>query len=192
MKTYKNGFGVECNGPIYHPDNERQETYKYLKDYLEKNKYLGNLLEVGCGDGYLSTILNKQSYNYFGVTLRNAEVKWGNEKQINIKVGDILALPHTDNEFDIVLSVKTIEYVSTQDQAIQELCRVSKNFVVIIYDCYPNLQSNVGTDYYNILTEFGVTKLLEINDFKTIHKERLEQEKNRCGHVLFIAEKNKK
>lgn len=50
---------------------------------------------------------------------------------VTIKKGDIYNLPYKDNSFDLVLSAEVLEHLENPDEALDELKRVSKKYVIL-------------------------------------------------------------
>jgi SAM-dependent methyltransferase len=97
-----------------------------------------NLLDIGCGDGYLLKELRTvtPTTKLFGVDVYKTKING-----IEIKEGDITkGLPFKDNSFECVILGEVIEHLPDPDFALSEIRRVLKKGGVLIIST-PNLVS---------------------------------------------------
>jgi ubiquinone/menaquinone biosynthesis C-methylase UbiE len=119
---------------------------------------LYNILEIGCGHGYstyeLSKIFNTPSLEapdlhpvlVQDAKLQNPDVKITNEFVYNLNWDDA--------SFDLVIILKVLEHLQFPDQALAELCRVSKKYCIISVQNEPLWRNlNMARGYY--WNEFG-------------------------------------
>jgi ubiquinone/menaquinone biosynthesis C-methylase UbiE len=95
-----------------------------------------NILDVGCGDGYLLHILQKNSskdIKYYGLDQSLTRLKRVLEKIPLVKntLGEITLLPFRNNSFDVVICSEVLEHVLKYRTALQELLRITKKYVII-------------------------------------------------------------
>lgn len=102
---------------------------------LTKAKTVDSILDVGCGEGFT---LNRLKENRIGKKLEGIEylqaaIDLGKKTYPDIKIvkGDIYELPYKDNAFDLVLCTEVLEHLEKPQDAIKELVRVSKKYLVI-------------------------------------------------------------
>lgn len=96
---------------------------------LNLDKESKNILDVGCGRGYLlSLIKEKTSLSIHGCDVITNPGFADNE----YTEGSILNLPFPDNAFDIVTCSHTIEHIPDIRKAISELKRVAKQQLIIV------------------------------------------------------------
>ncbi len=113
------------------------------------------ILDLGCGDGYLSNLL-QQHYpqaEIWGIDISKTAIAAGNKKykNINFILGDAeKKLPFTDNFFDIVISGEHIEHLRDVDTYLEEINRVTKDYGYLLMTT-PNLASWIN----RILLLFG-------------------------------------
>jgi ubiquinone/menaquinone biosynthesis C-methylase UbiE len=89
------------------------------------------ILDAGCGTGKLALFWLRDGYNVMGVDMSDGALAITNKKGINTIKADILnGLPFEDNSFDLVYSDGLLEHFIDPNQAINELFRVSKRYVV--------------------------------------------------------------
>lgn len=93
------------------------------------------ILEIGCGrGGFSASLAAAQPRLVCGVDFsRTAVVKaaaFGRSAdlaRVRFLAGDILAIPHRDDTFDVVVSCETVEHVSDPRLAVRECARVLRH-----------------------------------------------------------------
>jgi ubiquinone/menaquinone biosynthesis C-methylase UbiE len=157
------------------------------------------ILDIGCGDGFLTSMLSVVSQRVVGVDLSVSGLTFAKEKIKNFSVDLVQAsaehLPFQDNSFDVVTLFEVIEHIP-EDLAIdvvEEILRVLRKHgkvIVTTPDPY-NLQnrlfgrSKTGIKhakeytFNELLSLFNKFKLLEISGvylpippLSLLHKER--------------------
>lgn len=102
------------------------------KDILSflKDKEYSNLLDVGCGTGYLIDMLSKERQaKFYGVDLSDEMIKVAKSKNIlnsEFIQGTSNNLPFEDNTFDIVTCSQSFHHYPYQIEAMKEAYRVLK------------------------------------------------------------------
>lgn len=87
------------------------------------------VLDVGCGNGYLTLYLSKVA-DVTGIDL--------SEKMLSLNPcnklvhGNALNLPFGNNSFDIALEANLLHHLDNPKKAVDEMTRVSKEWVVLI------------------------------------------------------------
>lgn len=90
-----------------------------------------NILEVGCGRGYLAERLEKTGQ----LTACDMHISDELSKKfphIQFETANIEALPYKDNAFDTVVCTHTLEHVVDLVAAIKELRRVTRKRLIIV------------------------------------------------------------
>lgn len=107
------------------------KKWKYYAIYQERNRLVWNELrnasknlkiaDLGCGEGLIVEQLAKKGYNAIGLD-KNYSSKY-------VKKGNMTELPFKEKSFDILLSLDSLQYLTTAEQkkALQEMKRVLKN-----------------------------------------------------------------
>lgn len=103
-------------------------NWSYTPTYLKKMKYVRcfldalpkdvRILDAGCGEGVLVEEFRSKGHSIEGLDL-NYESEYVNQ-------GNILDMPYTDNNFDVVIMLDVFEHLSFEDQpkALSEIKRV--------------------------------------------------------------------
>ena len=106
-----------------------------------------DVLEVGCGDGAAAREIDKrtESVSYTGIDLNPAA--WPDDSPYTFVEGDGENLPFDDAEFDVVLSMFTIEHMIYPHRYLDEGWRVLKpggSFLTIAPDFSSNGMASEG------------------------------------------------
>ena len=109
---------------------------------VEKNKPL-TFLDVSCGTGKLIqkllTFIHPKSKVY-GLDFSKEMLKKARQrlpKKVILKEGDVHNLPFRQNTFDMTVTTESFHHYTNQEEAIQELARVTKrNGVVMVVDIH--------------------------------------------------------
>lgn len=99
---------------------------EYIKKFLSKSY----ILEVGCGDGKLLSLLSKEN-KIVGIDISREAIKKARKnlinKNVSLKLGNAFNLDFNSNMFDLVLCDGLIEhYTDRIDTLIKEMYRVTK------------------------------------------------------------------
>lgn len=101
-------------------DRKTKARYIYLK---YQPIIRGNILDVGADQCYLKEQLGNK-INYIGIGM--------NSDKLNLKIDlEKQPLPYEDNSFDVVLCTDVLEHLDNIYEVFDELCRVSKKYVII-------------------------------------------------------------
>ena len=87
-----------------------------------------NLLDVGCGAGFLSNALAREGFNVVGIDASDASLtiarRHDETNRVHYDVGDALALPYPAASFDAVSAMDFLEHVEDPAAVIAEAARV--------------------------------------------------------------------
>ena len=163
---------------------------KNIYDYLKDKKY-NNLLDIGCGTGYLINMLSKDyEAEFVGLDLSPEMVKQATNKNIkNAKFieGKSDELPFEDNTFDVITCSQSFHHYPDTDKAMEEVLRVLKpNGLYVLSDTGVGLFRKLGVAIDNFIYRYiGNTgdcnvsylekseKDLIRNGFNVVHKEKV-------------------
>jgi ubiquinone/menaquinone biosynthesis C-methylase UbiE len=108
--------------------------YKELFRMVGKKK-IESVLDAGSGEGItLRKFKDKKiGKKHEGIEYMDEAIQIG--KKVNpdivIKKGDINKLPYADNSFDLVLCNEVLEHLENPQNALNELMRVSKKYLIL-------------------------------------------------------------
>ncbi len=110
-------------------DAEEQIKQKVDKIFSLIPNDVINILDVGCGNGIITNELHKK-WDITGLDSSSEALKYVQGSRINASATQI---PFPNCSFDMVLSSEMLEHLTDADlaQAVQELKRVSKRYVLL-------------------------------------------------------------
>ncbi len=178
-------------------DNYRKHTsnnsvQKWLLGNFEKTlarevKKLNvdSILDAGCGEGFTLEFLRNQKIGktYEGIDFFKTAIEIGRKihPKVNLKEASIYALPYKERAFDIVLCTEVLEHLEKPQDALKELFRVSKKYVLLSVPNEPVFMganflrgknwSRLGNDieHINHWTMFGFPEFVLKNAGAQIH-----------------------
>lgn len=92
-----------------------------------------SVLDVGCGAGIVSQELQKRFPRLVSVDIALNPLRQLKSAQILCAQGDVCNLPFRDGAFDAVIATELIEHLneSERDQALKEISRIAKRFILL-------------------------------------------------------------
>ncbi len=160
-----------------------------IKEIL-KDKRFENLLDIGCGTGYLIDMLSKEhDARFVGLDLSPKMIKQSESKNIkNAKFveGRSDELPFEDNTFDIVTCSQSFHHYPETDKPMQEAKRVLKEgglYILSDTGCGPFKLFGVKVDSF-IYRHFSNT-----GDCNISYMEKTVRDMEKNGFVIVKAEK---
>lgn len=105
------------------------KRFEYL---LKLSKKRGNVLDVGCGEGYFIRFADKRFDKYTGIDISSERLKNAREKitgmqNIQLMVCDAEKTPFKNESFDAIFAADVLEHIKNLDAAIDEIYRIIKN-----------------------------------------------------------------
>ncbi len=93
------------------------------------------MLDAGCGEGFVADVLltAMPDVKITGFDVLEDSVKLARQRnpRATFSTGDIYAIDHPDNAFDLVYCCEVLEHLHEPDRALRELARVARNQVVL-------------------------------------------------------------
>ena len=101
-----------------------------LKDIKGKK-----IIDIGCGSGIYSEILQKKGAEVVGIDISKTliEIAKSEVKKVEFRVANIKELPFKNNSFDIAVSALMLGYLENWDRAFSEVKRILKPGGVFIF-----------------------------------------------------------
>ena len=158
-------------------DTKRRFSWDFIKQFLEKNFSQGkNFLDIGCGGGRDLILAKKIGYEIFGCDFSNGQIKICKNKNLNVKVSNLLNLKYKNNFFDVVNCNATFHHLLNKkdfEKGKNEIKRIlKKNGVCIISVWFP-LKKQIKKD-----------KFLYIDENKKIVKVTFNREFDRFYYLF--------
>src|SRR5699024_3326752 len=104
----------------------RQEIIPFFNKYIEENK---KVLDVGCGPGYSTFLLDEVGYQAFGIDISSEMIKHAKETypHLSFQVADVAQMKEIEDEaVDAALAINVLEWTETPIEALNELNRILK------------------------------------------------------------------
>ncbi len=94
-----------------------------------------NLLEVGAGEGYLLSIIQRAlpDVPLRGLDVDSTIVNEGRRlfPKLDLRPGDIYRLPEADQSWEVVVASEVLEHLERPAKALAELKRVARRYIVL-------------------------------------------------------------
>lgn len=118
-----------------------------------------NVLDIGSGDGLITSLVGAKGIEYEAEGVRLAQ-----EKGVDVIQGDAYALPFPDNSFDAVTMIDVIEHLEDVHKALQEAKRVAP---VLYVNTPPKKDDGTLTDKFHIQewSPAGLTAIVEAEGY---------------------------
>lgn len=103
-----------------------------IKKTINNSQDKIKILDIGCGDGVLTYLIQKEFPNaaVHGVDFSELAILLAKEKinskrlTIDFRQGSAYELPYLDNSIDVVISSDVIEHLSDTEKYLSEISRV--------------------------------------------------------------------
>jgi len=92
-------------------------------------------LDVGCGDGFGMSYMNKVAARLYGCDLSLSMLKANPASRESLLCASAYNLPYADSSFDLVYCWELLHHLERPGAAVKEMARVSRKWVLV---CEPN------------------------------------------------------
>ncbi|MFH1850646.1 MAG: methyltransferase domain-containing protein [archaeon] len=135
-------YNIEGRSKRFTPAEDPSEVHRANFALSLIPSKISSVLDAGCGDGYLCSMLKDRIASISGVDISNSRIDHAKRtfKNIDFKQGSIYRLPYPDASFDLVTAVEVIEHLEDISRAIREFARVSRKYVVITVPYKQNIR----------------------------------------------------
>ena len=160
------------------------EVQKNITLELLKNENIKTVLDVGGGHAQLAVPLIKSGYEVTVTgsddSCRNRLDKFLDPDEFTFSKCNFLNLPFPDDSFDAVLSFRLLTHEKNWEILIKEMCRVSKNIIIIDY---PDIRSfNI---FYKLMFNFKKNFEKNTRNFRSFSRGELKKSFSKYGFTKF-------
>lgn len=170
-----------------------------------------SVLDVGCGDGKIDSLLLHRSKNKFDI--KGIDVLVRPDTYIEVTEYDGLHIPYEDGSFDTVMAIDVLHHTDDPGVVLSEMVRVAKSTIIIkdhvksglISYCKLRVMDYVGNAHYHVRLPYNYLTKGQWDDYITKFKLKVTIEKtdlnlytgifhilfDRKLHVIFRLEKRK-
>jgi SAM-dependent methyltransferase len=123
----------------------------HLRRYLDRLYhwlcYTGarTILDVGCGEGYVCRAMRQRGYagEWTGFDRNESAIEQARQlcPDATWSTADIYELPPADAAYDLALCAEVLEHLERPDQALAELVRVSRRWILVTVPLEPWFRS---------------------------------------------------
>lgn len=111
----------------------RTRSFLRLRDYLSKKSTRLNILDVGCGNGWLIGQLAKEfDHEYFGIDVVPSELEKAarlfNRENVHFIYGDISTSSLPTDTFNLIILNSSLSYFKELDKLLKEFFLISKTY----------------------------------------------------------------
>lgn len=117
-----------------------------LKKYLPED--ISTVLDLGCGQGFMSTAFEDEGLAWEGVTL-GEDYKVCHANGLRVHEVDFTFLPFKENSYDLLYARHVLEHSPCPVPTLMEWRRVSKKYLVLISPA-PEYWSYLGKNHYSV------------------------------------------
>jgi len=116
------------------------KRYNELLDVFEKYRKTGNMLDIGCGDGYFLATAMLRGWQVYGTEFTDEATEICKAKGISIHNGVLNAGNYKGIEFDVITSFEVIEHINVPQAEIANIKAILRNNG-LLYITTPNFNS---------------------------------------------------
>ena len=162
--NYDSYYQTEFGGKV---DAIEKEIISELLKEIPKEK----MLELGCGTGHWTEVFIDQGSKVTGIDISEAMLSIARCKNLDadLRMANSESLPFEGESFDSIASITMLEFVESQDKAIQEMFRVLKPNGHLIMG-FLNADSQIGINKDKDET-FKNANLLKVSEIESKFKQ---------------------
>jgi len=116
------------------------KRYHELLDQFEEFRSTGNIIDIGCGDGYFLEVAKERGWNVFGVEFTDEALEVCSAKGITMLRGPLEAANYEPDFFDVVTSFEVIEHIYNPRKEVSDIRTILRKDG-LFYVTTPNFNS---------------------------------------------------
>ena len=97
-------------------------TIRFVSHFAQR----GQMLDVGCGSGWLSYLLACRGFEAYGFDLNPSAFEVPTLPNLSFRQGNATAIPFAAEHFDVVIANTVLEHIAEPDRVLLEMARVLK------------------------------------------------------------------
>lgn len=178
----------------FSPSFKKKRAQIFVDRIAPYLKGCSKIIDIGCGDGYISYILTQNSKEVVPVDIHNITDK---SLKLNITEYDGQTLPFTHKQFDCALLLMVLHHVENPMKLVDEVARICKRILVIedihsgmisgLYKLIDGLQNSPPIPIWqSYKSENEWIKLFREKRYKIQSKKRYRDFP--IAHALFVLE----
>lgn len=156
--------------------DDKNTKYSRHADRVKEWVKESSVLDIGCGDGKITSMLNAT-----GIDNEPEAIRLAKEKGVNAEVGDSYNLPFTDESFESVFLGDVLEHMKYPASSLNEAHRVTSKY---LYISNPIKGMDNDPFHYQEWTPDELIKLVESCGFK-LEGEVLTVVKDKRDYLKF-------
>jgi ubiquinone/menaquinone biosynthesis C-methylase UbiE len=143
-----------------------------------ENLKIDSVLDVGCGEGFTLKAIKQKgiSNKLIGIDSSMEAIALGKKENpsLDLRVGDIYNLKFKDKSFDLVISTEVLEHLEKPQDALRELARVSKKYILLSvpnepwFNLFNFTQWGKDIGHINRWSKNKFVKFLKLESYKVI------------------------
>lgn len=144
----------------YHWKQYEDKNTKYSKHADRVKEWIqeSNVLDIGCGDGLISSLLGA-----IGIENESTAVKLAQEKGLAVEEGSAYDLPFYEGQFDAAFMGDVLEHLEDYRLGLQEARRVISKYLYLVV---PEKGTNNDKFHYQEWTSEEILKLIREEGFE--------------------------
>tara|TARA_B100000989_G_C19529422_1_gene468781 strand:+ start:520 stop:1266 length:747 start_codon:yes stop_codon:yes gene_type:complete len=165
---------VDPDGKVRDLKNEKFKKikdFKIILDYLKKSKNGGDILDIGCGYGWMLSQLNKKKFKTYGVEI-NSDCRIIAERNMHYYANDLKEFKN--KKFDYISLIHVIEHLKNPVNFIDKIKKRLKKGGTFIIET-PDFDSAMGRMYnfkFRLLHDSTHISLFSLDSLKRLLRDK--------------------
>lgn len=175
-----------------HPKHMIMKYYRFFRENINENS---NVLDVGCGNGYITFKLAKKARKVVGIDVDKRSIKFAkkfhNLENINYILGDVIVYKFTE-KFDFCILSNVLEHINKRVEFLKKIKEISNVILIrvpmINRSWLPLFEKELGLDYRSDQTHFIEYTLESFRKELTLAELKLKSYSVQFGEIWARVE----